>query len=369
MTPAAAVALLRECVSGDAEALRAVVADPAVDMAGFVAFAHEHRLAGFVYGRLEQLGVTGVLRPDVLAAAAAGAMLERARTADLVAELGRLHQLLTAIDIPLIYLKGPLLARRFYGDLESRAVADLDLLVHGRDLARAEAALLAAGYAPEFRVLLSRRLSRYFTHHFEYRRGDIPLDLHWVFQRHFTFAIDYPRVWAGAERAELDGRSYSVLSAEYELVLQIIGVLTDLQVGKLALRSVLDIHRILQAMDRTTDWEEFRAVRRRERILRPSAYVLALVLELLRCRAEFPRLAAVIEPMLGALPSIAGGVEAALGSRPLSPGQKLLALRMYETPLPAAVSWWLVSLPFRVAAYGVGRSLSSIQRPRAWRPP
>jgi hypothetical protein len=27
----------------------------------------------------------------------------------------------------------------------------------------------------------------------------------------------------------------------------------------------------------------------------------------------------------------------------------------YETPLPAALTWWLLSLPFRLAVYGVTR--------------
>jgi hypothetical protein len=254
-----------------------------------------------------------------------------------------------------LFLKGPLLAQRFYGGLEGRAAADLDLFVRSRELSRVEALLLEAGYAPAFRVLLNRRLSRYFAHHFEYRRLGLPLDVHWEFQRHFTFAIDYGRVWRSASRVELRGREYEVVSDEYELVLQILGVLTDLQVGKLALRSLVDIHRILRCLDPLTDWPEFLARRQRERILRPSVYILALVVDLLRCGAEFPALRAALEPSLRHLPSTDLGVRAALESRPLSAGQKLLALRMYESPVAATLSWWLLSLPFRLAVYGVTR--------------
>ncbi|HEX6106794.1 MAG TPA: nucleotidyltransferase family protein [Gemmatimonadales bacterium] len=347
--------LLRACVREDEAALRAALTSPATDVAGCLAFAHEHRLAGFVWARVERLGLTGLLPPAQLAAAAAGALFERARSERLTAELRRLGELLQADGVPVLFLKGPLLARRFYGGLDARAAADLDLFIRSPDLARVEALLGAAGYAPAFRVLLSRRLSRYFTHHFEYRRDGLPLDVHWAFQRHFSFAIDYRRVWTTTERAELGGRVYEVLSPEYELVLQLLGIQTDLQVGKLALRSAVDVYHILRAMEGAIDWGEFCARRGRERILRPSAYVLAMVLELLHCREEFPALAAALEPALSELPSTSPGVRAALDSRTRSPGQKLLALRLYETPLAAALSWWLVSLPFRLAVYGVGR--------------
>ena len=88
----------------------------------------------------------------------------------------------------------------------------------------------------------------------------------------------------------------------------------------------------------------------RERILRPSAYILALVIDLLRCGDEFPALRAALEPTLRRLPSTGLGVRAALASRPLSAGQKLLALRMYESPVAATLFWWLGSTAERILA-------------------
>lgn len=355
MTTSGDLALLRATVREDADAIRRALADPSADVAGFLRFAHRNRLGDFVYWSLRRLGLTGELAPEYLAAAKANALLERMRQEELLAELARLGEIFRVSGVRVLYLKGPLLAQRFYGGLEGRAAADLDLFIRGRDLGRVERRLLEAGYLPAFRVLLSRRLSRYFTHHFEYRRKGLPLDVHWQFQRHFTFAIDYGRVWAGASRTEVRGREYEVVSAEYELVLQILGMLTDLQVGKLALRSLVDIQRILRTMDPVTDWGEFLAQRERERILRPTAYILALVLELLHCEDQFPILRDGLAPTLRGLPSTDLGVRAALESRPLSAGQKLLALRIYESPVAASLSWWLLSLPFRLAVYGVTR--------------
>ena len=96
------------------------------------------------------------------------------------------------------------------------------------------------------RSLLGQRLSRRFTHHFEYRREDIPVEVHWVLQQHFSFALDYPRLWRESERSSFRGRRYRRLSAEYELVVHILSLLTDLQVGKLTLKSFVDMYRILE---------------------------------------------------------------------------------------------------------------------------
>jgi hypothetical protein len=345
--------LLRACVGYDATALRAALDDPETDVGGFLDFAQKHRLGGFVDGALRRSGSWEMLAPGLRAASSAGAMFERARNERLVAELGRLDVLLGRAGIPVLFLKGPLLARRFYDGVGDRASTDLDLLVRPADVERAEALLLGDGYAPAYRILLSRRLSRHFAHHFEYRRDGLPLDLHWALQRHFTFAIDYERVWATSERVDLGGRPYAAVSSEYELVLQLLGILTDLQVGKAKLRAMVDVHRIVRAMEPTADWEAFCARRRRERLLRPVACALSLVFDVLDCRSEHPSLAAAVQRTLGALLPAPWDADAVAGSHPLSLEHKLRALRAYETPLLAAVTWWMVSLPFRLAVYGM----------------
>ena len=217
--------------------------------------------------------------------------------------------------------------------------------------------MLVAGFEPCFRTLLDRRACRRFPHHFEYRRDGLPLDVHLELQRHFSFAIDYGRLRRTAVRAPFAGRLYPATSDEYELVLQILGILTDLQVGRLTLRSLVDVYRVVQTIDATTDWDSFLAQRARERIARPAVYVLALGLDVFEARDRFPALAAALEPRLAGLPSRAVARRAVLESRPLDPGQKTLALRLYETSLPAAFAWWLATLPFRFAVYGVSPNL------------
>ena len=346
------LALLRSMVKADVTAVRDALSDPKSDLIGFLRFAHHHQLGAYAYWTFQQLGVTGELPARTVSATRASSLVERRRTERQVRQLRDLADLLDGRGAEALFMKGPLFTQRFYGSLDARGFSDLDVLIRSPDdLDRIEAMLLDAGYEPAFRVLMSRRASRYFTHHFGYRRNGLPLDLHWALQRHFTFAIDYQYVWATSSAVTLEGRTYRATSDEYELVLQILGVLTDLQVGQLALRALVDIHRMLKTVESTLDWGAFFARRQRERILRPCLYVLAVVLDVLDCRDQFATLGPFLEPRLGSLPSVKLARRAVLESRKVDLGQKLLAFRLYESSLVAAASWWLVSLPFRFAVY------------------
>jgi hypothetical protein len=348
--------LLRLIVRGDAPAIRRAFADPDTRLAAFLGFAHQHQLGAFVYWKLEQLGLTRLLSKSMLAAVKAAWLVEQAASTQLTLQLRDLVDVLESSQTDVLFIKGPLFAQRFYGSVDARSVADLDILIQAPEqLAEVERLLFEAGFERAFRVPLSRRLSHLFAHHFEYRRNSLGLDVHWKLQSHVTFAIDYARIWATATRVDLGDRTYSCTSDEYELVLQIVGGLTDVEVGKLRLRSLVDIFQVLEYVKDDLDWDEFFAARRSERTLRPSAFILMVVLDLLDCHDRFPALAARLEPMLRVLPPTSHVFNAVLHSRPLDVRQKLLALRIYEAPLAASILWWLVSLPFRLAVYGFTR--------------
>jgi len=347
-----ALDLLRALVREDTAAVEAALAAPGTDLAKFLRFAHQHQLGAYAYWMLRRLGAARALPPPVLAATKASSLADRLRTERLAERLRQLAELFAAGGVPVLFIKGPLFAQRFYGSLDARGFADLDLLLRSPgELDRVEALLLEAGYERAFRTLMGRTASRYFAHHFEYRRDALGLDVHWALQRHFTFAIDYERMWATSAPVVFGDRAYRAASDEYELVLQLLGLLTDLQVGKLVLRSLVDVYRVLRTVDGTLDWPAFFAARRRERIERPCAYLLAVVLDVLACRAQFPALDALLDARASALPPTRLARHAVLASRKADVRQKLLSFRLYETAPAAAFAWWLVSLPFRFAVY------------------
>lgn len=348
------LALLRAMVAEDAEAVERALSDPATDLPRFFGFMRRHNLGSFSYWMLDRLGLTSRLPRPLLIAAKATALLERTVSGQLLEVMHELGGIFDASPTPVMFIKGPLLAQRYYGSLDARNIGDLDILIRTpRDLADVETRLLAAGFEPAFRILLSRGLSRYFSHHFEYRRGKLPLDVHWALQRHFTFALDYDRIWSTAVRVEIGDRTFLATSDDYEIVLQVLGVLTDMQVGKLTLRPLVDLVQIMRTVGRTFDWPTFLEARGRERILRPTAFVLALAMETLDCTVEFAALRTAIDPIIQRLPATSMADKALLASRPLDLGQKVLALRLYEAPLIASLAWWLVSLPVRLAVYGI----------------
>lgn len=348
------LALVRSLVAMDADAVRQALLDPDTDLAAFFGFVHRHQLGAFSYVSLKRLGLAERLPAPLLRAAKAAWLLERAPTERALALLRDLGPLFERGGVRVMFLKGPLLAKRYYASLDARNVADLDVLIREPgDLRKVEAVLLQAGFEPAFRVPLSRTLAHVFAHHFEYRRGGVPLDVHWALQRHFSFNINYDRVWATAAHVDLEGHTFLATSDEYEIVLQVLGVITDLQVGKLTLRPLVDLIHMLNTVGGSIDWQSFLAARERERILRPTAYVLKLALDVMERCSDFADLCAAIAPTLRELPPTALAHRALLASRPLDFGQKLLALRIYDAPLIASLGWWLVSLPVRMTVYGV----------------
>lgn len=350
------LAVLRALLRDDADQVRRGLTRNDPEPTGFLRFAHRHQLGAFVYFALQRLGLSPLLPRPVLVAAKASALRERTRIEALTALLLELADLSDAAGLDLLFIKGPLFSKRFYGDVAARGVADLDLLLHdSADLPRLDHLLRAQGFARVTHLPIGRRLTRLFAHHVEYRRDALPLDVHWVLQRHFTFDIDAQRIRDTAVRVRLGERDYPTTADEYELVLQALGVITDLQVGKLTLRPFVDIYQILRCLNGSFDWPSFFERRAEEKIRRPTIFALTLTLDVLACRDLFPDLAAQLAARRTSAPPTAPALAAVLHSRPLAWRHKLLALRTYETPLPAALAWWLLSLPFRLAIYGVTR--------------
>jgi hypothetical protein len=319
------VVMLRWLTKEDVPGLRRVLADPSTDAVRYLRFAHRHKLGAFSYSTLQRLGLTDLLTPRTRTAAKAAALREREVNEHLGSMLCELRAVFERARADVLFLKGPLFSQRFYGNVDARGVADIDILARSEAVDHIEALLLENGFERAFRLRLGTRLSRLFAHHFEYRRGALPLDLHWALQRHYSFQLHEQRIWDNAVPVDFAGHSFPAPSDEHELLLQILGVVTDLQVGKLTLRPVVDIYHILRTLEGRIDWEEFFSWREREHTKRPSAFVLSFVLDVLDCGDRFPALQQLLQSMRGSLPTTSLAVEAALRSRPTALGQKLLA--------------------------------------------
>ena len=82
---------------------------------------------------------------------------------------------------PLILLKGPLLAKRLYGDVHLRTSRDLDLLVRASDLRAARALLTKLGFMADLRP---------DDYHQSWRRGTTLLELHHNVENPLAYRLD-----------------------------------------------------------------------------------------------------------------------------------------------------------------------------------
>lgn len=83
--------------------------------------------------------------------------------------------------IPIIFLKGPILAKELYGDLSLRPSSDIDLLVPIQELQQIEDHLLGLGYSQEDEIQTVLEDWKWRHHHKAYfhKQKGIKVEVHW----------------------------------------------------------------------------------------------------------------------------------------------------------------------------------------------
>jgi Uncharacterised nucleotidyltransferase len=123
-----------------------------------------------------------------------------------------LKSMLTAFErarLPVIALKGPCLAERFYGDAALRTCYDLDLLVRGGDLDRTEKLLTELGFSPNGRA---------DDYHRSWSRKSINLELHFNVENPHAFDFDIDAAWQRADRSRFHDAPVWLMAPADELL-------------------------------------------------------------------------------------------------------------------------------------------------------
>lgn len=178
--------LLACCRPGTSEAVRAQQQDllARVDAGHFLALVDRHRVAPMVCQHLLKLP------REVLPAAMAPVLMEKQqanvfRQLDMMREQVRLHTLLESASIRYVTLKGLPVAQCYFGDAGLRTSRDIDLLFAPQDLDLAIKLLLDAGYISEdgFCELTPRqrayKKSAYHDCSFAAPDSGVCVELHW----------------------------------------------------------------------------------------------------------------------------------------------------------------------------------------------
>jgi hypothetical protein len=111
--------------------------------------------------------------------------------------------------IPVIPLKGPLLAQRIYGDSHLRTSRDLDLLVRATHLRAARSVLAGLGFRTDFHP---------DDYHESWRRGTTLVELHHNVENPLAFRFDLNAFWQRAAEVSFNGKRIMQLSPQDELL-------------------------------------------------------------------------------------------------------------------------------------------------------
>ncbi len=192
-----------------------------IDWTVFTQTAINCRLAGLVGHTMGRL-VPDLMPPDVLDALRFYRDQVRARNRELLHELAQAVEVLADNGIEAIPFKGPILAFQAYGDLGLSEFNDIDLLVHDSDVASTMAAFLDLGYE---RHIASTTPQAELIQRFQGNDTVFKNHPRRVFRihgrltaRNMAFDIDYDGLWRRAQKKQLNGHVFRVLTPEDTLV-------------------------------------------------------------------------------------------------------------------------------------------------------
>lgn len=174
-----------------------------------------------------------------------------------IQELKRVTRQFAEAGLPLLIMKGCVLARTAYGDIALRQSVDADIVVPDDQFSEADRLLQDIGYeyAEKRRMLTGwrKRLSRYLDGQWQFTRGNaFALDVHTrLMPPRYSFPSDFHRFWERARPVRLtDDVTVQGLSPEDQvLMLAHHGIKNQWR----ALRHVVDIAAVIREED--VDWE------------------------------------------------------------------------------------------------------------------
>ena len=357
------IRLLSALLADDVAAVAKRVQATNFEFEQFRAFTDIHQLSGYLFLHIKGGPLEGLFPPEQLEYLGGRYALQRQRCDEILLEAAHIQDTFKAAHQSVLFLKGLFVAQQFYGDMHQRFHWDIDILVPREDVLAADQLLRGLGYGKLSLVLVGNNAMTRFTHTYDYHkriagpdqsvhRQYLPLDLHWSLRSHFSFCLEYENIWKQHEECQLQGRSFPVLSTEYALVMNVLGIFCDIELGTTRLKSFLDLYKMLDAVDSGMDWDAFFEQRTNENIFRIVLNVIDLLLDVLECRNRFTRAASFVERHRSfiRLGNRADKYRLLERSRFSFQG-RLWAHALYQAPVLQPFLWTMISLPFRIAAH------------------
>jgi Uncharacterised nucleotidyltransferase len=160
----------------------------------------------------------GLVPPSVIERLTADYQANARRNLMLSGELLTLLRLFNANDIPVVPLKGPVLAASIYGDIGLRQFGDLDVLLREADIGRAKDLLVNNGYQPAHDMTAAQE-SATLRHHCEYLltspSSNVLVELHWrIIPTWFPFPMNASHVMGRLTEVSIGGSTVPSVGPE-----------------------------------------------------------------------------------------------------------------------------------------------------------
>jgi Uncharacterised nucleotidyltransferase len=256
--------------------------------------AHWHGVAPLVYKNLIKCGLSSQVPNEIIKALKSTYRKQVIRNTLLFAELDRLLAAFEQSRIPIIPLKGVVIARLIYKDIGLRPMSDIDVLVKRSDISRAMELMPALGYRQHGKENLIQLLDK--RHHVVYLNlsSRIPLEIHWDIDSQDHPALIRPTIsnlmeiwWARARGPSSDYRVVSYLHPidlichlsthffKHRFINQNAGF-----VSSAALIQLCDIYNVVDFFQAEIDWDQLKVESQKIGIYQIVSATLSIVKEI-----------------------------------------------------------------------------------------
>jgi len=211
-----------------------------IDWVSFMRLVRHHRVYPLIYEKLKKVKLSQIPL-DIMKSLESQYNLNTLRMLQLSSELCCISKALEDAGIRNIVLKGPVLAKQLYDDINLRTSKDLDILISLDDVENAEETLHALGYTSEQKPLNWKKKS----HHLSYRHElhTIQVEIHWRLSPKFERKQTFDLLWERRQKISVANQSIYVLRNEELLI-----YLSDhgARHGWFRLRWLVDMDRLLK---------------------------------------------------------------------------------------------------------------------------
>lgn len=231
--------------------------DPNINWEGHFARARKLGIDSIIYYQMKQEGMLSQIPEEVQARWKARFYWSQVRN---MKRFGRLKDVLRVFfreDIPVIALKGAVLAELVYPQKALRPMADVDLLVHEEDLNKAEQLLVSLGFRAN-EDDHSREWYRNCHHHivpYVSRDNSLVIELHYeLIDLKAPVKILAQDLWERSRQVDIAGVPCRILSPEDFLIHLSLHAAVDGYLGKI--KVLYDLAETIKFYQKELDWEK-----------------------------------------------------------------------------------------------------------------